>query len=563
MERAKRTRTHDQERELPEGNSQLVVATVDPSDTPLSDVVVTLRGPRTRHQAVTEADGEVVFQGIPAGSYKLRLAPPQGPEFVSAGQVRVEAHENRRIVLRIADFDQSIHGRILDRAGIPIPEIEVTASRFFFRAVESAIRPADQSSQRAVSDVDGSFEIHGVEEAEYEVRTVATDLYPTVKKIVRAGTDPVDIVLNERHVLRVFGRVSAQDGRRLQGVLIRSLGKGGGETKTVQHGLYSLEFEQASEEVQILRYQHEGYQEAVVQLRREEIGDATEWELDVVLEPAGLAAPVLGVITTNDNAAAGGQTVHLQSPSLAVRLQALSDKEGRFSFPEVRVGEDYRLWVYPKEHFKDFVLHPVSVPPDGIEIGVTLEPLGTGTIVGQIVDGDGNAVPRLSLWLHSTKAVSRPLEVAGDDSGYFEVENVPEGTLTMQTRTSPRFTVSGVALASGEEKQLRLLVDTGTHEVSGVVTKSAGRPFGAAKVELYWTHSESEFRSTSYRKTLSDEDGHFTFTGVGKGPHKVKVTAGGHDTVQIVVDVGSGALLSPIQMRPAKKVTRGNDRVDR
>jgi len=171
-----------------------------------------------------------------------------------------------------------------------------------------------------------------------------------------------------------------------------------------------------------------------------------------------------------------------------------------------------------------------------------------GEITGQMVDSDGFPIPHFTLWLKNIQAQGKLFEVKGDEEGRFEVAGVPAGSLFFETMTFPRFAAREIELPSGARKDVRLVIDTGPHEVLGTVISSGGDPFPSARVELYWYQAEGRIRSSSQRQAHTDDDGQFKFTEVGKGPHRIRVSAAGSNTVQLEYDVGSGAALPPIRL---------------
>lgn len=375
--------------------------------------------------------------------------------------------------------------------------------------------------------------------------------YPSDERTVRAR--PADSVVGDARVLKIYGRVSADDGRLLSGVRISSLERQNRQTTSGEEGAYSLELEHSGpDEVHTLRFRCEAYHDSIVILRGNELGEAVEWELDVAMESLGSTAPVYGVITSSDRASLEGETVHLQSPSLGVRFQTASDPGGRFAFPDVRLGDDYRLWVHPKGEFRDFVVRSVAVPRDGLEVDVVLEPLEFGRLGGRAVDSDGHPLPRLALWLRSMTALGKSLTATCDDDGRFQLDRVPEGRLILQAdmpERSGRFTVRDMDVVAGAEHTLDLVVDSGPHELSGVVTDGAGDPLERAQVELYWNRREERFRSTSYRQTRTGAEGRFKFARVGAGPHKLKVSSRGYHVEQLICDIGSHTELPVVRLR--------------
>jgi len=69
------------------------------------------------------------------------------------------------------------------------------------------------------------------------------------------------------------------------------------------------------------------------------------------------------------------------------------------------------------------------------------------------------------------------------------------------------------------------VVDSGPHEVRGLVLDVTGHPVPIARVDLYWRQQKSGFRSSSHRSTTTVADGTFSLTQLGTGIHQLWVSA--------------------------------------
>ena len=83
-----------------------------------------------------------------------------------------------------------------------------------------------------------------------------------------------------------------------------------------------------------------------------------------------------------------------------------------------------------------------------------------------------------------------------------------------------------------------MVLDLGSLELRGRVTNRSGRPLAAPKVNLAWWHRENGVRSFSAQNTAADANGDFSFTGLGPGPHTLRVNMPGYGTAKIELDVG-------------------------
>ena len=267
---------------------------------------------------------------------------------------------------------------------------------------------------------------------------------------------------------------------------------------------------------------------------------------DVSLEPAGTPAAVDGVVTGSDGPPVARARVQLLSSRLARRYQALSDGEGRFSMAEVEESDDYRLWVRAAEGYRDHVRDGVAVGPQGASLDVVVEALGTARLRGSMVDPDGRPVPGFTLWLTSASGAVRSVAVTGDTQGRFEVGDIPLGAVTLQTRSAPQLSVTGVRLAAGPPREILIPLDVGAHRLEGSLRDARGTPVGGAHVSLLGLRTDGGVESRSLRETRSDSQGVFVLAQLGSGVHTLNVTAVGFRGVRLQPQVGPAT--APLQI---------------
>lgn len=537
---------------LPDGGAILTLIVQELDGKAVAGVPVSLRAGRALERRVTERDGSVVFAGIAAGIYSYVLEPKDRPALTSARPIELIANESLEIVVPIGRFDRQISGRVLTEAGEPVAGIEVYALPYLFRAAADRAIAWRQDERRVVSDADGRYSLRELEDGEYEVRTSATELYPEVRTVVRAGVDSADLVLQAAREVRIIGVVTDADGTPLADVRVLPVGQAVRSALTDAEGRYELSLSSSGERrVFTFRFLRNGYQEHQETLAQERLEGVDEVRVDASLLAIKGLTELAGVIRGIDGQPIPGETVHLHSELLKSRHQATSDAEGRFVVAEIQAGLDYRVWVRPQGAWQDYTEKGFHVPPAGGFLEIALEPLGMGSVRGYMVDGDGNPVPSFGLWLRSTNAAAKSAEITGDVDGFFAVEDVPAGPLIFETRSLPRFTVSGFALKPDEVADLRLPVDWGEYELRGRIVDPQGAPVAGASVYLSWFHRDGEVRSTATRKTISDDRGEFDFTRLGPGVHRLNVNATGFGALQLNHDVGNGRSEIDVRLEPS------------
>jgi hypothetical protein len=127
--------------------------------------------------------------------------------------------------------------------------------------------------------------------------------------------------------------------------------------------------------------------------------------------------------------------------------------------------------------------------------------------------------------------------VTGDQQGFFEVDEVEEGALIFETHSSPLYSISGIHLSAGEEKDIRLVLDWGNHQVAGLVLDDRGAPVTASELFVSSLRRDSGMRTHAVRRAITDEEGYFLFTQVGPGYHTIRVDVPGFDEMILDHDV--------------------------
>jgi protocatechuate 3,4-dioxygenase beta subunit len=472
--------------------------------------------------------------GLEAATKSVEWLPHSGLAF----RPDHDAPSNRPLSIALDSPDEELHspesygisisGRVLDWGGVPIPGIEVSAGPYGF--LEDVEDPAIGmgSKPRSFSDKDGAYEIWGLVDGDYVIRTIATVYHPSVTAIVRAGVEAVDLIIAEMRKLLVRGVVTDTNGDPLAEVRVESAPPSR-ETRTDDEGNYEIRMVGLrTDKVPSFDFLLPGYHKVQLNLRDGWSEGPRTLRLDVELESVAGSAGVSGTLNTDRGYPIPGQTIRLSSALQKTAYSVTSDRYGRFSVPVVAVGSDYHLFVRPSGPYQDYLLQPLVVAQDGLSIDIVLKPLDEGRLTGQMVDAEENPLSDLRLWLWSEQSRGNRIEVWTDSRGFFAVEGAPEGELKFSSRSRPYLEIGGITLAGREDKDVLLVVDWGEHGIEGRVIDASGGPVSGAQVSLSWSHQGGAIRSISSRGTVADEEGFFRFAQLGPGDHQLTVTAPGY-----------------------------------
>jgi hypothetical protein len=434
-----------------------------------------------------------------------------------------------------------ISGWVFTQTGEPVPYIQLTAvARQLFQKNDSWSTAGIEREQRTQTDSHGFFEFWQLGDGEYEVRTQATERYSAARAVLRTGTTSATLVVEEEdeQEVYVYGYAESTNGKLLEGVRVLPIGQKQVTVtdKTGNYGLYLIV--NRSRQSYTLRFMKEGYREQRLTLDGTDVGVVDNFQLDVKLDPIETLTTVTGTVTGPNGSPVVHAAVQLLSTGLENSYRVGTNFYGDFLIPRVEIAADYRLWVRPRDRYKDYIESGLVVPAAGLDLDIVLDPQGLSSLRGQMLNLDGKPVPRFGIWLRSNSVTTPPaLLVTGDQLGYFFVDELPAGEINFRTNSFPYISVSGIALASGAEEYVQLTLDWGNYMMAGYVLNSEDEPVSGAQVSLFWRYDNKEMKSRSKRKTVADAGGYFLFENLGPGMHTFNITAPGFYSVQRDYDV--------------------------
>ncbi len=421
-----------------------------------------------------------------------------------------------------------ISGWVLNQLGEPVAHMEVRASA---RRLARDRRGTGDGQAAVLADETGYFAFSDLPEGEYLLETEATDEYESARTTVRTGASSA--VLRVRGdsgtLVTIHGVVTDENGQPILGARVAPTDEARATT-TDSVGFYRivLTVDEKNRD-RTIRFTKPGYHDRLLDVQQATLRGLREWQLDARLQGKGNGVPVDGTVVGAGGAPVAGARIKLSSRRLGRSHHSTSAADGSFYIDDVDTGDDYRLWVRPRADYQDHVERGLRVGDGGAFLPVTLDPLGTGSLQGRMVNAASEPIPRFTLWMWNGGAGgNRSLAVTSDSSGGFTVEDVPAGEVTFNSRGEPRFNVGGIALEPGKTITANVVLDWGHEELTGRVMGSAGDPLPGAAVRLSWSDQAEGVISRSERRTVADGDGYFLFTELGPGPHTVSVTAAGH-----------------------------------
>jgi hypothetical protein len=433
--------------------------------------------------------------------------------------------------------DRVIGGMVIDEEGQPLSGIEVLARRIdSANSDPSSFNQLDMDVLSVFSDAGGYFLFSDLEDGAYQLRIApAAGISPDLTT-VRVGLLNVKLVAAMVWDIRVHGTVSSAAGRPLENVQVTA-GRQTQPTRTGVKGKYTLDVGmQGVKQKQFVHFRRDGYRDQKLAINPDELDyRTTELEFDVTMEPIASLTAVAGSLIDTEGRPVPGEILTMASSRLRTSYQSRSEKNGKFAFKEVEPGDDYRLQIRPDSGYQDKDINSLKVPGSGLSLDIVLDPIEGGELSGWMVDLNANPIPGFALNLHSRVDAGHSIRVVGDQQGAFLVQDFPVGEAVLSTNSYPMFSVQGIRVSPQPEEPILVILDTGRHVLEGRVTDSLGEPVAAASVILTWSFSENSVqRSSSSRKTETDQTGNFVFTGLGPGSHRLQVSAAGFSTAAVM-----------------------------
>ena len=516
----------------------LFVQVEDEDREPVTAIRVELTSNRGTISRDTDQDGIAAFEEIPAGKYAVflqDLAEGEGDSIRlrSSRQVSIAPGGIAEVNFRLLPFDSALAGRVFDGDGLPVAGIGLGISPL---AGEQGVTPLARTDRVASvqTDEEGVFEFTELSKGEYVLATEATETYPTTRRNVVVPGAGVDVVLYPEERVRFAGLVTDTTGTPLEGAIIAT-STPPERTTSDANGEFEMEIRWGrNPDTRVIVSVHkEGYlgNEEVFRSNRLQRREGGGWEVEAVfeLESKDRLATLVGTVTDFRGNAVGGERIFLHSPSVNARYHANSTPTGSFVVRDVRVAEDYRLWVYPRQTYQDQTIDPLVVEMGENHVDVVLDLIETGTLEGRILDTEKRPVSRLTIHVRSAQSSTNTVATTTDELGRFRVENVPAGDLTIETRAFPRLSVRGIKLEPGSDAKVEVHIGRGKHRVAGVVRDEAGEPVTGARVTVTWMSSSQGglLRSSLFHQAFTDANGEFEVSGFAAGSCLVNAVAPG------------------------------------
>jgi len=405
-------------------------------------------------------------------------------------------------------------GRVVDKRGLAVAGLSITASRRDEgRSFASTVR----------TDANGGFEYRDIATGEYLLETAESRAYPSVSRYARSGDTSTTIVVYDRSRLEVVGRITREDGQPLEAVTVSAPGT---ESRTTSDasGAYRIAIESTSEKGFVLMFAATGFMEELARIDAETGDDPVV--VDQVMRPFGQLS-VSGQVLDPQSNPVEGALVQLTSRDLDFHNSTLTAKDGQFVLTGLPPASDYHVKASSSSAYGVWQRENVEIAAS-VNLPITLPTIGSGRVVGSIVDLNGTPLPQFSLYAIRSDVGGGVVDVRSDDSGYFDIDSFPSDNLSFVSQSEPEIQISGARVSDDAEAQLTLVVNIGPHKLHGrVVTLDEEVPIVGAVVTMTWHARFGILQSRVTHTTSSDARGYFHFSRLGEGDWTLTIHADG------------------------------------
>lgn len=335
----------------------------------------------------------------------------------------------------------------------------------------------------------------------------------------------------------IFGRVIDEYQQPIESVLV-SEDRYLFNTRSDANGQYRLIIELPNNKYPMLNFLRTGYEGDRRGISASELENNPDVELNVTLIESSDSIKLNGWISNEYGESLSGQKIRISSWGYqgeeSMYLTVVSDENGEFVFEALKSDINYELEVYTSPDYAPYSIPELILTRTPPRLIITLKTLKFIQVSGMFVDVDGAPVPNFEIDLINVSTGTHVRSISSDSSGFFSLDNFPEGEMRFSSRAPENFKITGLTLAENEYKHLMLIVDTGTYQISGWISDQYGVAVNRAMVMLDAEVLSEGIRSVSNRSTVSDSAGYFQFDQLADIPHQITIYAGGFNKKELL-----------------------------
>jgi hypothetical protein len=371
--------------------------------------------------------------------------------------------------------------------------------------------------------------------------TDKNEIEPSVAS--QSGSSPQAVVLQQdreeqtgSRLIEIFGRVVDQQQQPIEDVLITEE-RYFSNTRSDAQGNYRILLDLPRHRYPTLHFLRHGFSGKRVTPDITRLQQKPLVEINLALDDNPGSVRLSGWVGNDAGVALAGVRVELTAVETGngdnFYLTVFTDANGNFDLEGVGVGERHRLSVKPAPEYQGYQDNDFVVNPNPERISIVLNSLKLVDIDGMILNPEAAPIPDFELQVSNITTGIHTGKIVSDASGFFSLKHFPLGAISLTSRLASRgaeyFKISGLTLTDNEYRNLMLIVDKGSHHLSGWVSDENGIGVAKAMVTMTAIMRDGSIEYFSYRSQSTDQAGRFAFTNVGGGEHQLSVYANGFD----------------------------------
>lgn len=354
----------------------------------------------------------------------------------------------------------------------------------------------------------------------------------------RTDQQPVPVARsNNLRQFEIFGKVVDEYNQPVENVQV-SEDRYYHYTRSNSDGQYRLTVEIPKHKFPVLNFLRSGYEGDRINIFAEKTEKFPEVELNVTLVESTESIRVNGWIGNEIGENLVGQKIGIFMRGYQglknIDQTSVSDENGEFAFEALKPDAEYELEVYTSPQYAPYSIPELLITRTNPRLNITLKKLEFIQVSGMFVDTEGIPVPNFKIDMINISTGIHVQRIVSDSSGFFSLENFPAGDIRFSSQPPEHFTITGLKLVENDYKHLTLVVDKGSHQLSGWISDQNGVGISRAMVMFDSEVVKEGISSVSNRSTVTDNAGYFQFDQLGGIPHYITIYASGYDKKELL-----------------------------
>ena len=417
----------------------------------------------------------------------------------------------------------------LKRLILPIAIVTLlTPALYWLIASRLLLDPPDTTSSPATSTI-------SAEVGKTEIEPVVTSAVEPATKA--AGISEDGSRQGSSKLVEIFGRVLDRELQPVDDVFITEE-RYFFNTRSDAEGSYRISMNMPPHRYPTLNFLRHKFNGKRIKLTKELLQKQKPYELNVILEDNPDTVKLSGWVGNELGVALEGARVELTAHEAFDRenfyLTVFSDPGGNFQLDGVRVAEKYRLSVNLAPNYPVFQDPDFSVSLNPQPLNIELKSLKFVDIDGMIMNRQAAPVADFEIYVSNVTTGVHSGKIVSDSSGFFSLKHFPIGEISLATRGSEIYEITGLVLTDNEYQNLQLTIDRGNQSLTGWIKGENGIVPQRAMVTLDQTLLDGQVRYHQYRSQATDIDGRFTFSNLGSGEYRITTYAQGYQKQELM-----------------------------